>query len=327
MAVTGISSADTTIGYQYDGFTEEDRSVQKILRQHYDKVYRENISHSDPMAYVRSKYCDVTSPNFCSYMTEDQRSIAYRTEKRMLQTGGKPVGGFARYDYALRNHKDLYTGGSKSNGGYVRNTDKEKQHARNVINQQISALLSNHGISLSKQMDLRFSINPYTYQLSASGNVDKDTLSLIERLLNEGDNGKNLWTHAWICMHDSDNEIVNYQANMTKANQYSLWHELYNTTGYDIRNASYRNGTFIAEDGTDLLALFKKTVKNSAGYELYSKRFLEYARNGWDEGNDLVLEIGFDSSGLYDIGQEKGYGMKQDAWIKGKNQSIFDAKV
>lgn len=327
MAVTGISSADTTIGYQYDGFTEEDRSVQKILQEYYDKVYRENISHADPMAYVRSKYCDVTSPNFCSYMTEDQRSIAYRTEKRMLQTGGKPVGGFARYDYALRNHKDLYTGGSKSNGGYVRNTDKEKQHARNVINQQISTLLSDHGISLSKQMDLRFSINPYTYQLSASGNVDKDTLSLIEKLLNEGDNGKNLWNHAWICMHDSDNEIVNSQANMTKANQYSLWHELYNTTGYDIRNASYRNGTFIAEDGTDLLALFKKTVKNSAGYELYSKRFLEYARNGWDEGNDLVLEIGFDSSGLYDIGQDKGYGMKQDAWIKGKNQSIFDAKV
>ncbi len=66
------------IGYQYDGFTEKDRSVQKILREHYDKVYRENMSHSDPMAYVRSKYCDVTSPNFCSYMTKDQRSIAYR---------------------------------------------------------------------------------------------------------------------------------------------------------------------------------------------------------------------------------------------------------
>lgn len=326
MAVTGISSADTAIGYQYDGFTEEDRRVQKILREHYDKVYRENMSHSDPMAYVRSKYCDVTSPNFCSYMTEDQRSIAYRTEKRMLQTGGKPVGGFARYDYALRNHKDLYTGGSKS-VGYRRNTDKEKQHARNVINQQISALFSNRGISLSRQMDLKFSINPYTYQLCASGNADKDTLSLIERLLNEGDNAKSLWTHAWICMHDSDNEIVNSQANMTKANQYSLWHELYNTTGYDIRNASYRNGTFIAEDGTDLLALFKKNAKNSACYELYSKRFLKYARNGWNEGNDLVLEIGFDSNGLYDIGQEKGYGTKQVTWINGRNQSMFDAKV
>ena len=50
-------------------------------------MYKENLSHSDPMAYIESKYCDVTSPNFCSYMTEDQRSIAYRNEKRMLQTG------------------------------------------------------------------------------------------------------------------------------------------------------------------------------------------------------------------------------------------------
>ena len=79
------SSAGTTVGYQYDGLTEEDRFVQKVLREHYDKMYKENMSHSDPMAYIESKYCDVTSPNFCSYMTEDQRSIAYRNEKRMLQ--------------------------------------------------------------------------------------------------------------------------------------------------------------------------------------------------------------------------------------------------
>lgn len=320
------SGADTTVGYQYDGFTEEDRFVQKVLQEHYDKVYRENMSHSDPMAYVRSKYCDVTSPNFCSYMTADQRSIAYRTEKRMLQTGGKPVGGFARYDYALRNYKDLYTGGSRSTG-YIRNTDKEKQYARSVINQQISTLFSGSGIMLPKQVDLKFSIEPYTYQLSVSGNTDQDTLSLIEKLLNKGDNAKNLWTHAWICMHDKDNEIVNSQANMTKANQYSLWHELYNTTGYDIRNATYRDGTFITEDGTNLLALFKEKVKNSAGYELYSNRLLEYAKNGWNKENDLVLEIGFNSSGLYDIGQEKGYGTTQDAWMKSTGQSMFDAKV
>ena len=277
------SSADTTVGYQYDGFTAEDRLVQKVLQEHYDKVYKENLTHSDPMAYVRSKYCDVTSPNFCSHMTAEQRSIAYRTEKRMLQTGGKPIGGFARYDYALKDYKDLYTGGSRSTG-YSRNTDKEKRHARSVINQQILNLFSNHGVYLSKQVDLKFSVDPY-------------------------------------------NEVVNLQANMIKANQYSLWHEVYNTTGYDVRNATYKNGTFIAEDGTDLLALFKEKAKNSAGYELYSNRWLEYAKDGWNKENDLVLTIGFDSGGLYDIGQEKGYGTTQDMWIKGISQSMFEAKV
>ena len=172
-----------------------------------------------------------------------------------------------------------------------------------------------------------FSIDPYTYQLKVSGNADRDTLSQIEKLLNEGDNAKNIWTHAWICMHDSDNEIVNSQANRTKANQYSLWHEVYETTGYDARNATYRNGTFIAEDGTDLLALFKEKAKNGAGYELYSNRWLEYAKNGWKKENDLVLKIGFDSSGLYDIGQERGYGATQNMWMKGISQSIFEARV
>ena len=47
---------------------------------------------------------------------------------------------------------------------------------------------------------------------------------------------------------------------------------------------------FIAEDGTDLLALFKEKSKNGAGYELYSKRWLQYAKNGWKKENDLVLK-------------------------------------
>ena len=102
---------------------------------------------------------------------------------------------------------------------------------------------------------------------------------------------------------------------------------MYETTGYDARNATYKNGTFIAEDGTDLLALFKEKAKNGAGYELYSNRWLEYAKNGWKKENDLVLKIGFDSSGLYDIGQERGYGATQNMWIKGISQSIFEASV
>lgn len=111
---------------------------------------------------------------------------------------------------------------------------------------------------MSTNADLKFAIDPYTYKLSVSGNADEETLSLIEQLLNQGDNSKNIWTHAWVCMHDSKNEIINSQANMTKANQYSLRHEFYNTTGYDIRSAKYQNGTFITESGEDLLILFKE---------------------------------------------------------------------
>ena len=212
------SGTGTTVGYQYDGLTEEDRFVQKVLQEHYDKVYKENLSHSDPMAYIESKYCDVTSPNFCSYMTEDQRSIAYRNEKRMLQTEGKYSAGFARYDYALRNYKDVYTGASRSTG-YIRNTDKEKQYARSVVNQQISNLFSKNGISLSKQADLTFSIDPYTYQLTVSGNADRDTLSQIEKLLNEGDNAKIFGRmRGFVCMIQTMKLLIRKQIGQRRTN-------------------------------------------------------------------------------------------------------------
>ena len=74
--------------------------------------------------------------------------------------------------------QDVYTGGSRS-VGYVRNTDREKQYARSVVNQQISNLFSKNGISISKQADLTFSIDPYTYQLTVSG------LSLIHIYMNK----------------------------------------------------------------------------------------------------------------------------------------------
>jgi len=45
------SSAGTTVGYQYDGLTEEDRFVQKVLQEHYDKVYKENLSHDRRSAF------------------------------------------------------------------------------------------------------------------------------------------------------------------------------------------------------------------------------------------------------------------------------------
>ena len=70
-----------------------------------------------------------------------------------------------------------------------------------------------------------------------------------------------------------------------------------------------------------------RDVYKRQGYELYSKRWLQYAKNGWKKENDLVLKIGFDSSGLYDIGQEKGYGATQNMWMKGVSQSMFEARV
>ncbi len=319
-------SSNFAIDYQNDGLTEEDRRVRTILKEHYDKVYKENLTHSDPIAYIESKYCDVTSPNFCAHMTEDQRSIAYRNEKRMIETGGKNTAGFGRYDYALRNYPDLYIGGS-SQIGYSRDTDKEKFHGRCIINEQIAKLLSGHGITIDEDTDLCFTIDPYYFKLSVSGNMSRDKLGLIEKLLNQDENAKKIWTHAWDCMHNAENEIINNQGNKTKAQQFSLWHEFYNTTGYDLQKVECSNGVYLMPDGVDILSLFKEKETNADGFELFSNRLKQMIQKTWNTRDDLILKIGYNRNGLYDIGQEHGYGISQSNWITNKNTSIFDAKV
>ena len=319
-----VKDTTTQVGYQYDGMTDDDRRVQKILGEHYNKMYKENMRHSDPLNYIESKYYDVTSPNFRSDMSADQRSIAYRNEKRMIETGGQQTAGFGRYDYALKDYSDLYVG-SSSEIGYQRNTDKEKQYGRQVINKQLSTLLSQNNITLNSTVDLKFLINPYSFELKVSGNTDENTLAMIEKLLNQGDNAKNLWNHAWACMHDANNEVVNSQASKKKAEQFSLWHEIHNATGFDARKAIYKAGSFQMPDGIDLLATFKEKEKNEAGYELFSKRLVEIAMDGWNTDNDLTIEIGYNIDGLYDIGQEKGYGALQSSWIKGTG--VLDIKA
>ncbi len=319
------SSADTSVGYQYTGMTEEMRIGIQVTREHYEKVYQENLKHSDPLAYITEKYYDKSSRYFCGYMTEEQRIFAARTEKTMIETGGKTMCGYASYDYSLRNYEGIYTGGK--NTGFHLNTDREKQYARSVVNQQIYSLLGKNGIQVTNQMSLKFQIDPYSYKLTVTGNTSTDVLSAMEQILNEGDNAKNLWDHLWICMHDRDNEIVNFQGSRRKAEQYSLWHEFYQTTGYDIRESKYQNGTFVAADGTDLLELYKKNAKHIEGIDLYIKRFLSFAQNGWNKADDLTIAAGFDSNGLYDIGQENGFGINQTAWIKGGIQNILDVKI
>lgn len=319
------SSADTSVGYEYTGMTEEMRIGRKVMDEHYQREYKENLRQSDPYAYVHAKYFDKTSPHYRSGMTAEQRRFASITERRMLSTGGKTMAGYASFDYSLRDYEGIYTGGK--NKEYIRNTNKEKQYSRSVINQQICTLLAEHGIEITKQTDLKFQIDPYTYKLTVSGNADKDKLLTMEKILNMGDNAKNIWAHAWTCMHDSDNEIVNSQGSQTKAAQSSLWHEFYQTTGYDIRNVVYQDGTFVTEDGTDLLKLYKQKASNIAGMELYTERLLKFVRNGWNTANDLNITIGFNSNGLYDMGQENGYGTNQTLWIKGQTQSMFDAKI
>ena len=45
------------------------------------------------------------------------------------------------------------------------------------------------------------------------------------------------------------------------------------------------------------------------------------------DGSQVEIIDVYKRQGLYDIGQERGYGATQNMWMKGISQSIFEASV
>ena len=152
-------------------------------------------------------------------------------------------------------------------------------------------------------------------------------MRIIENLLNQGENSRNIWEHALTCMHDQFNEIINSQINAVKYEYYALWRTIYKATGYDLREVELVDGIFRMPDGTDILRRYEEGEEDSRAYKTYSDRIKKYLKTGWDKNNDLEIEIGYNCGGLYDIGQERGYGIFQSDWIRNKETSFFDAKI
>lgn len=298
----------------------------QILKDYYEEVNEENKSYSDPAAHIRDKYCDPTSTYYRWDMTEEQRDIAFRNEMRMLKEG--KTCGYNFSDYALKDYEDIY-----ENPGV--DSEEDNLYDRNVINQQISQILSENGITIPEGTNLIFSIDRYDFMLTVSGTDDKSLIAQIEDALNQGENTKNLFYHIWECMHDSTNEVINDQVDEDAVEKASVWQEIMNTTGYDLRELTCENGTFYTDTGEDLIELYRESSTDPSDVTEYYINYLkEYAKEGFNSTSDFVLSIGYNSNGLYDIGQENGYGYEQTDWLDSTqvNEALasgtrFDASV
>jgi hypothetical protein len=139
-------------------------------------------------------------------------------------------------------------------------------------------------------------------------------------------------------MHGKDNELVNNQLNNDIIKKSSVWWQIMNTTGYDLRELHNENGTFYTNDGKDLIEIYKNSSNipdkyRNATVEYYLPYIDQYAEEGFNNTPDLILTIGYNNRGLYDIGQEKGYGYGQNTWLKElnrdtiRNESRFNVSV
>ena len=126
----------------------------------------------------------------------------------------------------------------------------------------------------------------------------------------------------WLCILFG----IPYEAEFQGEGTGSAAH-VYNECGEEV--LTYTEGVGWQEKETKAESQVHSALK-STYYEAFCdarKALNSEQRTGGMNENDLVLKIGFDSSGLYDIGQEKGYGAAQNMWMKGVSQSMFEARV
>ena len=174
---------------------------------------------------------------------------------------------------------------------------------------------------------MTFSIDPYTYQLTVSGNADRDTLSQIEKLLNEGDNAKIFGRmRGFVCMIQTMKLLIRKQIGQRQTNiLYGM--KCMRQQGMMHAMRHIEMVLLLQRMAQIYLPCLRQRLKMAQGMNFILIDGWNMLRMAGKRENDLVLKIGFDSSGLYDIGQERGYGATQNMWMKGISQSIFEASV
>ncbi|MCT7515129.1 DUF4885 domain-containing protein, partial [Aliarcobacter cryaerophilus] len=165
---------------------------------------------------------------------------------------------------------------------------------------------------------------------------DKNLSSLIEDVLNTGDNSKELFRH--ISYSRSSYLDDSTQFDKDKSMKYGIYHNVKELTGYDLRELENIDGKFLTKDGTDVIELLRIGVMNSknipeqyksVAFDSYSADLSEVARKGFENIEDLNLSIDYKNSSFHDVGQSETYGVGKRDWIyelkASKTQTLGEA--
>ena len=280
-------------------------AAKNRLNEVYSKANQENKKFANPQQHIRDKYYSSSYPYYIKGLSNKEREVAYDHEM----------------DY-LKNNKLVHINYMEDLtviNGYVEVLE-EQAFNRDAVNSQFQNLLNKYSIDIPKDTKLTFTIDPYDYKVSASGSDDKNLTSLIEDVINTADNSKALFNH----IYKSTSEHTNNQISKDKVDKKSLFREIKDKTGYDLRDLQNVDSKFLTEDGTDILELYKQAVINSKNipeeykglvFEAYSSQLSQLAKKGFENSPDLVLSIDYKNGSFYDIGQSENLGVGQRDWI------------
>ena len=302
-------SEETILKARLNGYVNtEAKLARERLEEVYSKATKENKKFANPEQHINDKYYSQASPYYIEGLSRMEREIAYNHEMDYLKNNK-----LTKINYIDPNLKDL-----TSIHGYIEELE-EKKFNRESVNTQFQQLLDKYSISIPKDTNLTFTIDPYDYKVTVSGLDDKNLSSLIEDVLNTASNSKELFSHIYNSTLDN-----NSQVSKEKSDKKTLFHEIKNRTGYDLRDLENIDGKFLTQDGTDILELYKIGVINSKNipeeykgmvFELYSGKLTELGKKGFENVPDLVLSIDYKNGSFYDLGQSENFGTGKTKWI------------
>lgn len=195
---------------------------------------------------------------------------------------------------------------------------------RQIVSRQISNILSDAGIDSARLPDTcAYTVDPYSYQISVDG-VDESLKLPMEQVLNQGDNGKNLYKHILTC--STQDGCNSTQISADSKLKFQAFQEVYRYTSLDLRELDERNGTYYTKEGIDIKKLVQAAVSQSeqvpGAHKAQVKQWLcdmisDISEKGWNNVADMRLSILFHSGRLVDTKQDIIF-VKDSEWVKNK---------
>ncbi|MEH7729006.1 DUF4885 family protein [Bacillus safensis] len=298
-----IGSKDqSTIKSTNEVMTESDRRM-KILDEKYEKINEQNKRFNDPQDHIYNKYRNPYSSYFRSDLTKPEREAAYIMEMSWARNN---KGGQYDFNDAIFRNEKRYDPTQES--------VEKKIFNRQKVNEQLQDLFSKNGISIPKNTNLTFTIDPNNFKLVVSGSKDETLMKQIEDLLNTTNNTRELFFHIMKSRNDDSTQFT-----PDSLAKFHLVNQIKTVTGYNLKDLSIVNGQFVTDNGTNIFDLYKEellknpyTAENARiAASHYGAQLFDLAKNGFDSIPDLVLSIGYQNDSLQDIGQKVNYGVKK----------------
>ncbi|WP_252607224.1 DUF4885 domain-containing protein [Bacillus paralicheniformis] len=298
--------AETKINAQ-NPYESESDIRKKILDEKYSKINAMNKTKPDPLGYIKDKYKNSNSPYFRNDLSAAERQAAYDNETEWLFKG--KAQNYNMQDAVFRN---------VTFNGEVE-AENEKIYQRSQVNKQLQALLDQYHIAIPADTALTFTISPVDYQVKVSGTDNEQLIHQLEHILQSGENSKQLFLHI---MKSLSSDSVQYSKEAHQ--KYQTVREIYEVTGYHLKDLEVVDGRYVTPDGRDLLDVYKEELekdpvqKKTAHFAIahYGAELNRLAEAGYDSIPDFILSIDYSNGSLRDTGQKKSYGTGDTAWLR-----------